>query len=47
MEFLLLGEGEQKALDQPVDVDAILQTDVVEAAWESIDEAAITASAAA
>jgi len=47
MDFLLLGEGEQKALSQPVDVDAILRTEVVETAWETIDEAAVKASAAA
>lgn len=45
MEFLQLGEGEQKALTGPVDVDAILREEVVEAAWEGTDEAAITAAA--
>lgn len=37
MEYLQLGEGEQKALAGPVDLSTILTDDVVEKAWDGLD----------
>ena len=37
MTYLLVGEGEQKALASPVDLSAILTDEIVEAAWDGLD----------
>ncbi|AEQ52151.1 NitT/TauT family transport system substrate-binding protein [Pelagibacterium halotolerans] len=37
MEYLQLGEGEQKALAGPVDLSAVLTDDIVEAAWDGLE----------
>jgi ABC-type nitrate/sulfonate/bicarbonate transport system substrate-binding protein len=37
MDFLQEGEGEQKALAGPVDLDALLTDEIVKAAWDGLD----------
>jgi len=43
MDYLQLGEGEQKALAGPVDIDAILTDEIVLKAWDGLDVKSVQA----
>lgn len=43
MSYLMIGEGEQRAMVGPVDISALLSDDIVVSSWDGLDMDAVTA----